>query len=577
MLTVSSVLAGGGGCAPGTGGSNRPANNNGATANRNGAPANQNGPPANQNGVAVNQNGSANQNGAGGSANSITTTVGAGRSDPEGVAPPVASTTILTWRDSRDANRTLVLGAYLYQYDFTFNDGNQVVARSANDDAYGHEGFGYVVSHNTQTGNSPIGKANAPTSIQTTVFTGGHHAIHHVELVYDRDKEAGGNGIKIPVVIEWLVATGRDHPVWSVTWKAGETINPNNINLDQYRMDTRGPYGSLNFDGAATRAAGDAIGGVAWGDFGLRFITTNDELTLNSPWTYNAPNSVNFTRAWTKTTNAEMGIVQSRPLDKELGYPDRVVGRERGSTSGDIYLNKRDCTALGDNRSYAMPCVNGWPYQLMNFDWDPSSGKPADEATGTKLIAWGSPFGWLGASSFDLFDFSGTADGRGDRSYATFIVLGPKCRLNAGGQCNQDGDVEITLRAVEALAAATISNVSPGALVAQVPKGPGASEMKNISNGYNDTYAAYYLSASNNQVAFTFTPAAGTSVSKPIFVIQNYTAGRVPAITRGGAALTANTGTASSGAFVSINETANELWLTLNEDVSAPISIQLMP
>ena len=74
-------------------------------------------------------------------------------------------------------------------------------------------------------------------------------------------KSDGGFGIQIPVVIEWFIATGRDHPVWAVTWKMGEAANPQNRNFDDYRMDVRGPYGSLNFDGAAnpTRATRSAV------------------------------------------------------------------------------------------------------------------------------------------------------------------------------------------------------------------------------------------------------------------------------------------------------------------------------
>src|SRR5262245_29505958 len=343
------------------------------------------------------------------SANSlVVVSDGSVRSDPEGVAPP-SNTFVVTWKDSRNADRSATLWAYLYQYDFSFDDNTQIVTRSANDDAFGHEGFGYVVSHNTQTGNSPLGKANTPTGITLTVPAGAHHVVHRVELLYDRDKEGGGNGIKIPVVIEWLIATGRDHPVWSVTWKTGAASNPGATDFNVYRMDTRGPYGSLNFDGAPDRNQGDVIGGVAWGDSGFKFTTTDAELTLNSPWTYNTANTVNFTRAWTANTNAEMGIVQTRPLDKEMGYPDRVVARERGSTSGAAFPGKGDCTGFSDNRGYAVPCVNGWPYQLMNFDWDPTADplKPDNEATSTKLIAWGSPYGWVGASNMDLFDFSG--------------------------------------------------------------------------------------------------------------------------------------------------------------------------
>jgi hypothetical protein len=504
------------------------------------------------------------------SANSITSIDGGLRSDPEDIAP-IQKVARITWKDSRDAERTMTLGAYLYQYDFRFADGQQVISRSANDDAYGHPGFGYVVSHNTETGNSPLGKANMPSNVEQIVFSGAHHAIHRVELVYDRDKEGGGFGVQIPVVIEWFIATGRDHPVWSVTWKIGEAANPQNRNFDDYRMDVRGPYGSLNFDGATTPDQGDAIGGVAWGDFGLKFTTTDAQLTLHSPWTYTSPNRVCFTQAWTANENAEMGIVQTRLADKEMGYQDRVVGRERGHTSAENYLNKGDCSDFGDDdRNYTVPCVSGWPYQLMNYDWDPTAGKPLGEATDTKLMAWGSPYGWLGASSFDLFDYSATADGRGDRSYATFIVLGPKARQGN----DQAGDVALIIQAVEALNTATLSNVSPGSLVTQVAKGPGASQTKTITNGYNDTYAAYYLSASANQLAFTFTPAAGTVVDTPIFVVQNYTAQQLPAITVDGNPLTVNVG-ADAGAFVSLNPATNELWVTLRASVHSAISIQI--
>jgi mannan endo-1,4-beta-mannosidase len=506
-------------------------------------------------------------------ANPITAIEGSTRQDPEGVAP-AAKVKLITWKDSRNADRRITLGAYLYQYDFSFDDGQRIVTRSANDDAFGHPGFGYVVSHNTQTGNSPLGKSNIPTKVETIVFSGGHHAIHRIEFVYNRDKEGEGFGIKIPVVIEWFVATGRDHPIWSVTWKMGAAINPQAINLNDYRMDVRGPYGSLNFDGAANRNQGDAVGGVAWGDFGLKFTTTDAQLTLNSPWTYNTPNRVCFTQTWTANTNAEMGIVQTRIADQTMGYPDRVVGRERGHTSSENYLNKGDCAMAGnDNRNYALPCINGWPYQLMNFDWDPTSGKPANEATGTKLIAWGSSYGWLGADSFDRFDFSGTADGRGDRSYATFIVLGPKSRLKPGKEAL--GDVAIAIKTVEALNTATISNVNPGSLVTQVVKGPGASQLKEIQNGYNDTYAAYYLNASNNQLTFTFTPAAGTLIKNPIFVIQNYMARQLPKISLNGNSITVNI-SADAGCLISLNPAKNELWMTLNTAISTAISVTLV-
>ena len=112
-------------------------------------------------------------------------------------------------------------------------------------------------------------------------------------------------------------------------------------------MDVRGPYGSLNFDGAANRDQGDAIGGVAWGDFGLEFTTTDAQLTLNSPWTYDTANTRELhRRPGPRPPTPRWGSSRPGPLDKEMGYPDRVYGRERGSTSADAYLNKRDCTGV---------------------------------------------------------------------------------------------------------------------------------------------------------------------------------------------------------------------------------------
>lgn len=507
--------------------------------------------------------------------NSIVKADGGTKTDPEGVAAP-ENVTNVTWKDARGASRTLALGSYLHKYDFSFNDGQQVVQRSANDDAWGHEGFGYVVSHSV-TGNSPLGKANAPTKVETTIFTGGHHALHHVELTYDRDKEGGGFGIKIPVVIEWMVATGRDHPVWAVTWKMGTATNPTNQDFTTtYAMDVRGPYGSLNWDGAATRGSGDAIGGVAWGDYLYRFITTGAELNLNSPWTYNTGNFVNFDRAWTETVNAEMGIVQTKGLDVSLPRGDRVAHSERGFTSADAYPGKGDCKSFGaDARVYSVPCIDAWPYQMMNYDWE-NPAKPATEGTGTKLMAWGSNYGWLGGTTYKNFDGGSTLDGRGDRSYATFIVLGPKARFSAGsGMYDQPGDVMTMVSEVEALSLATLSSVGPGTVAMQAPKGPGASENKTLVNGYNDTYAAFYLNAVGNQVKFTITPDVAQTIKTPVFVIENFTSRSIPTIRVNGAAVTVNTGAADAGAFVSINEAGNELWVTINQSVTAATQIEI--
>jgi hypothetical protein len=63
------------------------------------------------------------------STNSITAAGGGIRCDPEPKprrAPP-GEVNLITWKDSRNADRTMTLGAYLYQYDFSFHDGRGVV------------------------------------------------------------------------------------------------------------------------------------------------------------------------------------------------------------------------------------------------------------------------------------------------------------------------------------------------------------------------------------------------------------------------------------------------------------------
>ena len=122
-----------------------------------------------------------------------------------------------------------------------------------------------------------------------------------------------------------------------------------------------------------------------------------------------------------------------------------------------------------------------------------------------------------------------------------------------------------------------IANITTGSVVTQAPQGPGAASKKTLANGYNDTYAAYYLAAGGNAAAFTFTPAAARPVTNPIFVIQNYAGIKLPRIAVDGSALSVNTGAGDAGAFVSVNQSAGELWVTLNRTLTAATSISIAP
>jgi len=497
---------------------------------------------------------------------------------PDGTSNP-DDVSVITWFDSRNKKRSIVVGSYLRRYDFSFNDGESEIHRTADTDLNQKQGgFGYLVSH-SKNGNSPIGR-DMPAEAKT-FFLGEHHMIHRVTLKYLRDWEDGGYGIQIPVVIDWFIASGRDHPIWAVTWKVSEAIKPEWIDFSgEYTMDVRAPYGALNFDGGE----GGDIGGVGWGDCDFRFRSETEPLNLQSPWSYNTANSVNFVQAWMAgKTNAEMGLVQTRVPDPEMGYPDRVKGREQQHTSNDSFPNKGDCSdGIGN---YLMPCIHGWPYQLMNNDWEerPLNGPPSG-----KVVAWGAPYGWLGSESFGTFG-AASGDGRGHRCYAVFVVLGPKRRKvrllqNPTAKWTQaEGDVERAIKASVALNDGQIDSVTTGSVAQFVRRGPGSSENKPLRkddgsyNGYNDTYAAYYLNAADNQVAFTLRPTT-QGISNPVFVIQGYSAG-MPHIKIGPEVgppheVMVNAG-AASGALVSIAASDKELWVTILADVDHPTRIEI--
>ena len=114
--------------------------------------------------------------------------------------------------------------------------------------------------------------------------------------------------------------------------------------------------------------------------------------------------------------------------------------------------------------------------------------------------------------------------------------------------------------------------MTAGSVVYAGPEGTRRQrDRRRIANGYNDTYAAYYLSASGNQVAFTFTPARRSTRdrlrSSSFRTTQPRSCRRSPSA---GVPLTVNDGTANSGAFVSLDAATRELWVTLNQTVSAP-------
>ena len=76
-------------------------------------------------------------------------------------------------------------------------------------------------------------------------------------------------------------------------------LNPNNTDFMAYKMDSRGPYGSIGWDGKTkSSGASEVVTRMDWGAGGQRFVATAANGVRNSTaWTYNTPDAVNYTRA----------------------------------------------------------------------------------------------------------------------------------------------------------------------------------------------------------------------------------------------------------------------------------------
>ena len=213
-----------------------------------------------------------------------------------------------SWRDSSNLPRAAVLayntgqncpggsrGGELRLFKYQSAAGVTRVVRAASTSA---GGFGYVVAHPTDnaacTGagdSSSLGHFTAGSF--SRIFEGRHHAILRFTQNYPRycTKLPPATNYPLPVTIDWLIATGRDNPLWAITYDLAAGGVPQNALED----DSRAPYGELLFDGAATPGAHSQIAGVAWGER-YKFISTTNPVSYASSWSYNALNSVPYVK-----------------------------------------------------------------------------------------------------------------------------------------------------------------------------------------------------------------------------------------------------------------------------------------
>jgi hypothetical protein len=472
-----------------------------------------------------------------------------------------------TWRDSANQPRVAVLvhntgqscpggnsrGGELRVFKYEVPGGTRIVRASSS----AASGFGYAVSHRNEGGNglppgvfddSPLGH-QFPGNF-SRVFSGRHHAIFRFTQLYPRySRTAAGapTTYPVPVTIDWVFATGTDHPRWAITWDAA------GVPVDALEDDSRAPYGELLFDGSATEGAHSVIAGVGWGDR-YEFTTTGGPASYGSAWTWNVPNTIPYVKLWTTAVDATMGTVLTQTIQQQDagGY----FGTSRWNTTS---AAGNACGApFGPSTS--MPCDFNWPYQSINYSLNPFA--PAQTTFNTRL-AWGTNFGFLGQQDYFVHGsaFWGgplpnqTASGWPRKSYSTYIVLGRHTLDPVGAQVAQ---VE-TAQSVAATAAIGSVATNGPAGVARV------DTIAYAPAGYDPVYAAWTFAAAGNTLDANLAIGAGT-LRDPLVVVRNWTSAAAPSLVR----LNGATLAPDAGYYGSVRAATQELWLTLNADLAGP-------
>lgn len=499
----------------------------------------------------------------------------------EGDEPPPASNTLLverdvtvdsmtsdrfSWRDSNNELRVAVLahntgqtgpggtrGGELREYRYQVGGATRTVRATPD----GAGGFGYLVSHRAEGTNgipgddSPLG--HGFTGSFTRLFEGRHHAIFRFNLSYPQYSRTDANPpntrYDVPVTVDWIFSTGRDHPIYAQTW------NLSSAPVNSLNNDLRAPYGQLLFDGAATAASHSQIAQVAWGDL-YKFISTTQPLSLNSAWSWNTPNTVPYVQLMSSAVDATMGTVQTQTKAQQDAGGYFGAGRmNTTSAAGNA------CSAA-QGGPFLMPCPFNWPYQSVNYSLVGANG-----TTNNTRLAWGSNFGFLGQSSYPIHgsDFYGgplvgnpRASGYPYQGFSAFIVLGTRSSEPVAAAVSQ----------IEIVQTMTLS-ASVGNVKTSGAAGVNRPETRSYQPaGWNHVYAALAFVADNNRLDASINVPQGV-LRKPLLIVDNWNAA-APTVRLGGVTLQADI-----DYFASPRAGANELWLTLNRNLSGVNGLEI--
>lgn len=438
------------------------------------------------------------------------------------------------------------------------------VTRVVSAPATGTGGFGYVVSHPDGgmfcTGggdSSSLGHFTGGTF--SRIFEGRHHAIIRFQQNYPRYCSTTQPAVAspMPVTIDWLFATGRDHPLWAISYDMSA------IPVNRLRDDARAPYGELRFDGTLIGSPQTQIAGVGWGDL-YKFASTSNPVTYNSGWNWSVANTVPYVKLWTTAVDATMGTVQTQTkVQQDAGGYFGTSRWNTTSAGGDA------CTVAIGGVDHLMPCDFNWPYQSINYSLNRAS--PNSPTFNTRL-AWGTNFGFLGQQDYPIHgsDYYGgplvgdpRAPGWPRKSYSMFVVL----------DRHSVGPVETQVAQIETLQSLTLS-AATGSVSTGGPAGVNRPDSLTYSPaGYDPVYSALTFLAVGNALDANVAVGAGT-LQRPLLILRGWSGTALPSALRlGGAVLTRDVDW-----FPSVRSSEQELWITLARDLSGGTNrIEIVP
>lgn len=399
--------------------------------------------------------------------------------------------TTVSWTDSGGKTRTAFLvdptttadpsgsyGGYLRKYTYILPT---AVTRTVTAGVT-QPGFGFAA---TQRSSDYVlfSTKYTPGGTKTIISSGPEHTI--IEYSYSQLKSSSGAVITIPVKVQWMFISGKDHPIYSVTHDTSAYA------AGVYSGDAKSPYGDLEYADIPT----SVVNGVGWGDK-YKFVTTSSPATMSSTWTYNAANTIPYVYSWSNTKNAEIGLLATTPYTKQ------------DAGQGMLYTNwtKTSTTKVVDA---GMPATPNMPY---DWNWTYSLHQWQLPTTTSKPIGWQMQYGAVGTNTASKYATGGvgTITGYPYQSYSLQVLLGQKAVTSTA------------LTRQEALIALA-TTASRGSLVTTSIAGIGRGDTVSLTNGYNPIYGTIDVTPDTYN-AMIVSMAAGTkTVVNPVFRLKPYT------------------------------------------------------